>query len=80
MSTFSQSDLEEQKQSYLRSVIAHIEDPVDSNQGNVVTKEWHVKDVMGLFFPQLLYSLNWEVVLNFLNYLKIFHLKGLLTR
>ncbi|KAM9686068.1 S100P-binding protein isoform 2-T3 [Trichechus inunguis] len=31
--TFSQSDLEQQKQIYLRSVIAHIEDPVDSNQG-----------------------------------------------
>ncbi|KAK2504910.1 hypothetical protein MC885_016777 [Smutsia gigantea] len=35
VSTFSQSDLEEQKQSYLRSVIAHIEDPVDSNQGTL---------------------------------------------
>ncbi|XP_077006550.1 S100P-binding protein [Tamandua tetradactyla] len=31
--TFSQSDLEEQKQIYLRRVIAHIKDPVDSNQG-----------------------------------------------
>ncbi|XP_069335829.1 S100P-binding protein isoform X3 [Eulemur rufifrons] len=31
--TFSQSNLEQQKQIYLRSVIAHIEDPVDSNQG-----------------------------------------------
>ncbi|XP_027372759.1 S100P-binding protein isoform X3 [Bos indicus x Bos taurus] len=31
--TFSPSDLEKQKQSYLRNVIAHIEDPVDSNQG-----------------------------------------------
>ncbi|OWK13002.1 S100PBP, partial [Cervus elaphus hippelaphus] len=30
--TFSPSDLEKQKQSYLRNVIAHIEDPVDSNQ------------------------------------------------
>ncbi|KAB1268423.1 S100P-binding protein [Camelus dromedarius] len=39
VSTFSPSDLEEQKQSYLRNVIAHIEDPVDSNQGNMVTKE-----------------------------------------
>lgn len=33
VTTFSQSDLEQQKQIYLRSVIAHIEDPVDSNQG-----------------------------------------------
>ncbi|XP_023363540.1 S100P-binding protein isoform X2 [Otolemur garnettii] len=31
--TFSQSNLEQQKQIYLRSVIAHIEDPEDSNQG-----------------------------------------------
>ncbi|XP_037683760.1 S100P-binding protein isoform X2 [Choloepus didactylus] len=31
--TFSQSDLEQQKQIYLRRVIAHIKDPVDSNQG-----------------------------------------------
>ncbi|XP_012620836.1 S100P-binding protein isoform X2 [Microcebus murinus] len=31
--TFSQSNLEQQKQIYLRSVIAHIEDPVDSNKG-----------------------------------------------
>lgn len=31
--TSSPSDLEKQKQSYLRNVIAHIEDPVDSNQG-----------------------------------------------
>ncbi|XP_023410260.1 S100P-binding protein isoform X2 [Loxodonta africana] len=29
----SQSDLEQQKEIYLRSVIAHIEDPVDPNQG-----------------------------------------------
>ncbi|XP_031320516.1 S100P-binding protein isoform X2 [Camelus dromedarius] len=35
VSTFSPSDLEEQKQSYLRNVIAHIEDPVDSNQGTL---------------------------------------------
>ncbi|XP_008271965.3 S100P-binding protein isoform X2 [Oryctolagus cuniculus] len=33
VSTFSQSDLEQQKQIYLRRVIAHIQDPVDSNQG-----------------------------------------------
>lgn len=33
VATFSQSNLEQQKQIYLRSVIAHIEDPVDSNQG-----------------------------------------------
>ncbi|XP_032481750.1 S100P-binding protein isoform X1 [Phocoena sinus] len=33
--TFSPSDLEKQKQSYLRNVIAHIEDPVDSNQGTL---------------------------------------------
>ncbi|KAM5248237.1 S100P-binding protein [Ctenodactylus gundi] len=32
-STFSQSDLEEQKQIYLRRVFDHIEDPGDSNQG-----------------------------------------------
>ncbi|XP_002750629.1 S100P-binding protein isoform X1 [Callithrix jacchus] len=31
--TFSQSNLEQQKEIYLRSVIAHIEDPEDSNQG-----------------------------------------------
>ncbi|XP_006896063.1 PREDICTED: S100P-binding protein-like [Elephantulus edwardii] len=31
--TFSQSELEQQKQIYLRNVIAYIEDPVDSNQG-----------------------------------------------
>ncbi|XP_006886631.1 PREDICTED: S100P-binding protein [Elephantulus edwardii] len=31
--TFSQSELEQQKQIYLRNVIAHIEDPVESNQG-----------------------------------------------
>ncbi|XP_058534405.1 S100P-binding protein [Ochotona princeps] len=31
--TFSQSDLEHQKQIYLRRVIAHIEDPMDSSQG-----------------------------------------------
>ncbi|XP_063569640.1 S100P-binding protein isoform X5 [Pongo abelii] len=31
--TFSQSNLEQQKQLYLRSVIAHIEDPEDTNQG-----------------------------------------------
>nr|XP_014693382.2 S100P-binding protein isoform X1 [Equus asinus] len=33
VTTFSQSDLEQQKQKYLRSVIAHINDPEDSNQG-----------------------------------------------
>ncbi|XP_057560179.1 S100P-binding protein isoform X2 [Hippopotamus amphibius kiboko] len=33
--TFSPSDLEKQKQSYLRNVIAHIEDPVDTNQGTL---------------------------------------------
>ncbi|KAF4016437.1 hypothetical protein G4228_008142 [Cervus hanglu yarkandensis] len=33
--TFSPSDLEKQKQSYLRNEIAHIEDPVDSNQGTL---------------------------------------------
>nr|XP_004471427.1 S100P-binding protein isoform X2 [Dasypus novemcinctus]XP_058159947.1 S100P-binding protein isoform X2 [Dasypus novemcinctus] len=33
VSTFSRSDLEQQKEIYLRSVIAHIKDPVDSNQG-----------------------------------------------
>ncbi|KAF7467245.1 Hypothetical predicted protein [Marmota monax] len=33
VSTFSQSDLEQQKQIYLRSVFDHIEDPGDSNQG-----------------------------------------------
>lgn len=37
---FSQSDLEKQKDIYLSKVIAHIEDPGDSNQGNMVTKEW----------------------------------------
>ncbi|XP_055979425.1 S100P-binding protein isoform X1 [Sorex fumeus] len=42
--TFSQSDLEQQKQNYLRSVIAHIEDPVDSNQGNKAAREGHVSD------------------------------------
>ncbi|XP_042638189.1 S100P-binding protein [Orycteropus afer afer] len=31
--TFSQSDLEQQKQMYLRNVLAHIEDPGASNQG-----------------------------------------------
>ncbi|XP_030183074.1 S100P-binding protein isoform X1 [Lynx canadensis] len=31
--TFSQSDLEKQKQSYLKEVIAHIEHPKDTNQG-----------------------------------------------
>ncbi|XP_040830088.1 S100P-binding protein isoform X3 [Ochotona curzoniae] len=31
--TFSQSDLEHQKQIYLKRVIAHIEDPMDSSQG-----------------------------------------------
>ncbi|KAM6216983.1 S100P-binding protein [Rhynchocyon petersi] len=30
--TFSKSDLEQKKQIYLRSVIAHVEDPSDSNQ------------------------------------------------
>lgn len=33
VSTFSQSDLEQQKQIYLRRVFDHIEDPGDSNQG-----------------------------------------------
>ncbi|XP_042533667.1 S100P-binding protein isoform X6 [Dipodomys merriami] len=33
VSTFSQSDLEKQKEIYLSRVIAHIEDPGDSNQG-----------------------------------------------
>ncbi|XP_003471123.2 S100P-binding protein isoform X1 [Cavia porcellus] len=33
ISTFSQSDLEQQKQIYLRRVFDHIEDPGDSNQG-----------------------------------------------
>lgn len=33
VATFSQSNLEQQKQLYLRSVIAHIEDPEDTNQG-----------------------------------------------
>ncbi|XP_062961131.1 S100P-binding protein isoform X1 [Cynocephalus volans] len=33
VSTFSQSDLEQQKQIYLKHVIAHIKDPEDSNQG-----------------------------------------------
>ncbi|XP_037354729.1 S100P-binding protein isoform X2 [Talpa occidentalis] len=32
---FSQSNLEQQKEIYLRSVIAHIEGPEDSNQGSV---------------------------------------------
>lgn len=41
VATFSQSNLEQQKQLYLRSVIAHIEDPEDTNQGNMVTKERH---------------------------------------
>ncbi|XP_059110994.1 S100P-binding protein isoform X4 [Peromyscus eremicus] len=40
---FSQSDLEKQKDIYLNKVIAHIEDPEDSNQGNMVTKEWLMK-------------------------------------
>uniref|UniRef100_A0A8I3MQR2 S100P-binding protein n=1 Tax=Canis lupus familiaris TaxID=9615 RepID=A0A8I3MQR2_CANLF len=31
--TFSQSDLEKQKESYLKEVIAHIEHPKDTNQG-----------------------------------------------
>ncbi|XP_004679479.1 PREDICTED: S100P-binding protein isoform X2 [Condylura cristata] len=33
--TFSQPNLEQQKEIYLRSVIAHIEGPEDSNQGSV---------------------------------------------
>ncbi|KAB0392583.1 hypothetical protein E2I00_007338, partial [Balaenoptera physalus] len=33
--TFSPSDLEKQKQSYLRNVTAHIEDPVDCSQGTL---------------------------------------------
>ena len=33
--TFSPSDLEKQKQSYLRNVTAHIEHPVDSSQGTL---------------------------------------------
>nr|KAF6445047.1 S100P binding protein [Molossus molossus] len=34
--TFSQSDLERKKQTYVRSVFAHIKDSVDSNQGALV--------------------------------------------
>ncbi|KAM5320874.1 S100P-binding protein isoform 1-T4 [Glossophaga mutica] len=34
--TFSQSDLERKKQTYVRSVLAHIKDSVDSNQGAFV--------------------------------------------
>lgn len=36
VSTFSQSDLERKKQTYVRSVFAHIKDSVDSNQGALV--------------------------------------------
>uniref|UniRef100_G1QRU6 S100P-binding protein n=1 Tax=Nomascus leucogenys TaxID=61853 RepID=G1QRU6_NOMLE len=37
--TFSQSNLEQQKQLYLRSVIAHIEDPEDTNQDKKYWKQ-----------------------------------------
>ncbi|XP_036154262.1 S100P-binding protein-like [Myotis myotis] len=36
VSTFSQSDLERKKQTYVRSAFAHIKDSVDSNQGVLV--------------------------------------------
>ncbi|XP_012875983.1 PREDICTED: S100P-binding protein isoform X2 [Dipodomys ordii] len=39
VSTFSQSDLEKQKEIYLSRVIAHIEDPGDSNQGTAEVAE-----------------------------------------
>lgn len=65
---FSQSELEKQKDIYLSKVIAHIEDPGDSNQGNMATKEWLIKHGFRHFFSMIM-SLNWDV-LNFLKLMK----------
>jgi hypothetical protein len=65
---FSQSELEKQKDIYLSKVIAHIEDPGDSNQGNMATKEWLIKHGFRHFLSMIM-SLNWDV-LNFLKLMK----------
>uniref|UniRef100_A0A2K5D9E5 S100P-binding protein n=1 Tax=Aotus nancymaae TaxID=37293 RepID=A0A2K5D9E5_AOTNA len=46
--TFSQLNLEQQKEIYLRSVIAHIEDPEDSNQERSLFKYWHDYEIIQL--------------------------------
>uniref|UniRef100_A0A8C6WC65 S100P-binding protein n=1 Tax=Nannospalax galili TaxID=1026970 RepID=A0A8C6WC65_NANGA len=51
---FSQSDLEKQKDIYLSKVIAHIEDPGDSNQGNMVSKNGLVMQLKTESFLKLM--------------------------
>lgn len=55
---FSQSDLEKKKDIYLSKVIAHIEDPGESNQGN--DNQWMAYKTC-IFFPWMFWIfLNYE--------------------
>lgn len=58
---FSQSDLEKKKDIYLSKVIAHIEDPGESNQGN--GNQWmaYKTFIKAFFFPWMFWIfLNYE--------------------